>query len=545
MLDCFRYEQNFRFDGLTDLLVAMTTAYDENYPPNSPERSLQAVKELLANENSLSSIYDQMQAPPLRQKGVNDNDEASNTDSDTDNKNWNYDIYNCPDDPPIDYPREYKTIDILKHWPPTQNLPDGTYYDHQTNDDGTNRKSKNTPLVAHLGVCVFDYRRDFEKIMRYRSEEMPFVVRNDPSVAETVERWNHENYRRKLFGSLGHSNSSAGSDHKIKDSHARDDNIVDEITEMVYHRAERSITNQVLFRHARKKPPKSNFYPSSNNPKIREEKLQGQGQSQNRRQPPPMPPKTKLVAMTYDQWYKHAMEKEYNIRIDHETGIKHYETNLDRNKSLYYYYFRLVGCGEKEGCEQNSTEYLFDEMPFFQPRENIYMVEPDKQRGIHCRFGQAGMIATNHYDASRNAIAILGGSRRYIISKPDQCRNLGLYSVGHPSARHSKVDWTTAFEDYQNMVKHDNENEEDAGILSQTPFNDPDWKDYRASLSLLANNATSTEVVLQAGDVLYLPSYWFHYIISLTTNMQCNTRSGKDGRDDQIMTDCGFPPPIN
>ena len=61
----------------------MTTAYDENYPPNSPERSLQAVKELLANENSLSSIYDQMQAPPLRQKGVNDNDEASNTDSDT------------------------------------------------------------------------------------------------------------------------------------------------------------------------------------------------------------------------------------------------------------------------------------------------------------------------------------------------------------------------------------------------------------------------------------------------------------------------------
>jgi hypothetical protein len=159
-----------------------------------------------------------------------------------------------------------------------------------------------------------------------------------------------------------------------------------------------------------------------------------------------------------------------------------------------------------------------------------------------------GMIAANHYDASRNAIAVLGGSRRYIISRPKQCPNLGLYPIGHTSARHTKVDWTTASEDYQNFTNHDNDNEngeesDETQSWSSSSLDTPSWIDYRKSLSLLANNATSTEVVLQAGDVLYLPSYWFHYIISLTTNMQCNTRSGRDGRDDQIMTDCGFPPP--
>jgi ribosomal protein L16 Arg81 hydroxylase len=40
------------------------------------------------------------------------------------------------------------------------------------------------------------------------------------------------------------------------------------------------------------------------------------------------------------------------------------------------------------------------------------------------------------------------------------------------------------------------------------------------------HHTTVNEVVLHAGDVLYLPTFWFHHIVSLTTNYQCNTRSG-------------------
>lgn len=554
--------------------------WDERYPPNSPERSLRAVKELLASGNDLDSIYNRLQPPPLplttsKQKLTNDDKNSFDNNVNNDNINWDYDIYECPDDPPPGYPREYKTIDILRHWPPSQSLPVGV--DNNNNLNSAANKSieegndtiNTAPITAHLGLCIFDYSRDYEKAMRYRSKEMPFVVRNDPSVAETVERWNDENYRRELFSGMRHSN---GNDHSIKKM--GDDVLNDDSIRKVYHRAEQSITNQILFRHApkKKRPPTFNKYPSSNKGEEKKGNFK-HDQSPNGTKSPPMPPRTKLVTMTYDQWYERAMKKEDNSTIDAKTGIQYYDSNLNRNKSSYYYYFRLVGCGEKDDCERNSTEYLFDELPFFQPKretiktppedtfgtpeiipesssshsnqESLYLVQPEKQRGIHCRFGMPGMIAANHYDASRNAITVLGGSRRYIISRPKQCSNLGLYPVGHASSRHSKVDWTTAYEDYKKLANYDHEKREESETLESSWLSSdaPSWIDYRKSLSLLANNATSTEVILQAGDVLYLPSYWFHYIISLTTNMQCNTRSGREGRDDQIMADCGFPPP--
>ena len=552
--------------------------WDERFPPNSPERSLRAVEELLAGGNGLSSIYSRLQPPPMK----NDGNAAM-----SDNRE-NYDIYNCPDDPPLGYPREYKTLDILKHWPPMQSRPVGSNFPYLSNNTankhvqegvGPDSDGDTAPVTAHLGLCVFDYSHDYEKAMRYRSQEMPFVVRNDPRVAETVERWNDENYRRELFGNLSHSNRSLTGNHD--DSNNDTKNNVDS-PKMVYHRAERSITNQVLFRHSRKdKKSKPNLSPTPGYDTRERKKSKKDPEEQPTKgdRSPPVPPPTRLVSMTYDQWYQHAMAKQRNCTIDTATGIQYYDANIKRKKGSYFYYFRLLGCGEKDDCERNSTEYLFDEMPFFQPtrqpkskrritkpgrgyrkrqhgptlgympsssdRENLYLVDSDKQRGIHCRFGMPGMIAANHYDASRNAIAVLGGYRRYILSRPSQCPNLGLYRVGHPSARHSMVDWTTAVEDHQNFPNHVDDNwdgsESEIESTSSSTSDDPSWKDYRRALSRLANNATSTEVVLQAGDVLYLPSYWFHYIISLNTNMQCNTRSGRDDRDVQIMADCGFP----
>mmetsp|Transcript_22390 Transcript_22390/g.22700 ORF Transcript_22390/g.22700 Transcript_22390/m.22700 type:complete len:113 (-) Transcript_22390:646-984(-) len=110
-------------------------------------------------------------------------------------------------------------------------------------------------------------------------------------------------------------------------------------------------------------------------------------------------------------------------------------------------------------------------------------------------------------------IALLGGERRYILSHPDQCENIYLHPKKHPSSRHSKIDWS-----------------------------------HRPTLDLLKDypkfgSATANEVVLQAGDVLYLPQHWFHYIISLgdgEPNFQCNTRSGNDSRYHKLIADCGF-----
>ena len=39
-------------------------------------------------------------------------------------------------------------------------------------------------------------------------------------------------------------------------------------------------------------------------------------------------------------------------------------------------------------------------------------------------------------------------------------------------------------------------------------------------------NALGIETILKAGEVLYIPSHWFHYIIGLQKNIQCNVRNG-------------------
>ena len=49
-----------------------------------------------------------------------------------------------------------------------------------------------------------------------------------------------------------------------------------------------------------------------------------------------------------------------------------------------------------------------------------------------------------------------------------------------------------------------------------------------------------TQVVLKAGEVLYIPSYWFHYIVSLGQSVQCNTRSGSAIRGRDKIKECGF-----
>ena len=326
--------------------------------------------------------------------------------------------------------------------------------DHWPPDD------PNPPPELYQGLCVFDYTLDYAKALRYRKAEVPFVVRNDPEVAATAARWNAPLYMEQLMGTH------------------------------VQHRAEYSDTNHFLYWNAPPKHSKNKQQPPQHvvkNPKPKY--FKEMKPPENWKEP------TKMMRMTYADWLAHA-----NVTDDLTTA------------SDPHWYFRLIGCGETgpEGqCDAGSSEYLFDELPYFQPRHdrsNLFIVDPDQQKGIHCRFGMRGVIAENHFDGSRNAIAVLGGERRYILSHPKECPHLALLPKDHPSARHSAVDWS-----------------------------DPDLTKY-PEFELAHGN----EVVLQAGDVLYLPTNWFHYIVSLSLNFQCNTRSGITQEYMAPIKQCGF-----
>ena len=178
-------------------------------------------------------------------------------------------------------------------------------------------------------------------------------------------------------------------------------------------------------------------------------------------------------------------DKDNNNKEDEES---------EETKQSKWYYFR-INVSTRAAKKGSVDKFIYDELPFFDPRKrkdsSFYIVDPGEERGINCRFGMRGVIAANHFDLSRNMIAVFGGERRYVLSNPSQCSKMALYPRGHPSLRHSSIDWS----------------------------NPTEWDIHPEFKEALVN-----EVVLHAGDMLYLPTSWFHYIVNLGLNYQCNAR---------------------
>eukprot|EP00752_Nemacystus_decipiens_P007891 g7051.t1 len=192
-------------------------------------------------------------------------------------------------------------------------------------------------------------------------------------------------------------------------------------------------------------------------------------------------PPTDSVNLTYRQWL--------DLALKHGKGAGE------------HWYFR-VG--------DSNNKVILKEMEIFQkPKDgkgNIFLVEPRGQRGIHCRFGMPGVIAEAHFDGSRNMVAMISGVRRWIMAHPNQCETMYLLPNGHPSGRHSDVDWS-----HPDLEKF------------------PDFPQTLIS-----------EVLLKAGEVLYVPTQWFHYISNIGVNAQCNSRSGITMDYDRDLGKCGF-----
>ncbi|KAL7546714.1 hypothetical protein ACHAWF_010041 [Thalassiosira exigua] len=384
-----------------------------------------------------------------------------------DKESLGYDIYDCPFEPPQDYPRTWKTTEVLGNWNPT----DVTTLPPARRD-------------VYQGLCVFDHQTQYATALNYRNAEKPFVIRNDPKVNAVVSRWEDDpEYLHRVLGDVEE------------------------------YRTERSPNNQFMWYRLRGKQAPQGYQQPLNDE----------------------------IEMTFGEWFEHALEKDGKALGDNdliarsnalkerrlslmkededgeddplgndEEGGGEREEDSEESKEKKFYYFR-VNADLKKAREASPSKFIYDELPFFDPRKRkdseFYMVEPKKERGINCRFGMRGVTAANHFDMSRNTIALFGGERRYVLGSPSQCKNMALHPKGHPSLRHSSVDWTN----------------------SQDWDNHPEFKD-----------ALINEVVLRAGDVLYLPTCWFHYIVNLSLNFQCNARSGTTYENAHFIDECGF-----
>lgn len=94
---------------------------------------------------------------------------------------------------------------------------------------------------------------------------------------------------------------------------------------------------------------------------------------------------------------------------------------------------------------------------------------------------QEGNVTPCHYDEQENFFAQVGGHKRVILFPPSQFDCLYPYPVYHPHDRQSQVN-----------------------------FENPDYKQFPKF-----RDVRGLESVVGPGDVLYLPSYWFHHFETL------------------------------
>lgn len=180
--------------------------------------------------------------------------------------------------------------------------------------------------------------------------------------------------------------------------------------------------------------------------------------------------------LTFEQWLNNAISG-------------HSQTTADR----VHQYFRVDSI--------NDGHWLYDELPYYKPHGDFFDAG---DKGIHCRFGMKGVLAECHYDAGENYASSVGGLRRWIMLHPKECENLYLIKKPDVSARHSEINWSN-----------------------------PDYEKYPLFKKAMAN-----ELILQGGQILYVPSYWFHFIVSLNINFQCNCRSKINARNSQPIYKC-------
>ena len=117
-------------------------------------------------------------------------------------------------------------------------------------------------------------------------------------------------------------------------------------------------------------------------------------------------------------------------------------------------------------------------------------------------------MAATHYDSGRNMVGMITGAKRYILSPPNACGKLGIFpDRKSPIFRHSLLNF--------GHIKYLHDDEKGRGMSDE----EREWL-------VRAATAPAVETVLKAGEVLYIPSFWFHYIISVQKSAQCNARSG-------------------
>ena len=168
--------------------------------------------------------------------------------------------------------------------------------------------------------------------------------------------------------------------------------------------------------------------------------------------------------------------------------LNNYRTDVTMSAKAFFRKLRNPSEGEFlyfTGDIDQLGQWAVDDI---QPLSELLVLNP-KLSSVNAWMGQPHVIAHCHYDGYHNFYAQLYGTKKFTLFQPTNWPGLYPYPFLHPS--HAQV---------------------------QVNLSDPRDQDS----FLLAGKARALEVILQPGDLLYMPPLWFHLVESMELSISVN-----------------------
>lgn len=162
-----------------------------------------------------------------------------------------------------------------------------------------------------------------------------------------------------------------------------------------------------------------------------------------------------------------------NIKLTSDEFFK----RLKYPQEAHYHYFT--------GDIEQLGDWAYSDI---QPIKELLLLNP-KRSSINTWIGQPSVVAHCHYDGYHNFYAQLSGIKKFTLLNPTNWPGLYPYPFLHPSHAQAQV-------------------------------NVSDLEDVRRFG--LVRRVEAQEVVLEPGDLLYIPPLWFHEVESLSVSISVN-----------------------
>ncbi len=327
------------------------------------------------------------------------------------------DYYLRDDDLVKHYPRYYPLIDILEAWPPKDvsrsqwrksmahplfgAKNEEKYYSSHSgrsnmhhlkvnSDSSTSTNEEQQRVLQQIpnGLYRLNYRNETELAIAYklRDKEVPYILYNVPELDEAARSDFSADALQLHFGSLPRVVE------KSQDN------------EFMYYTVKETTSSIMGRQFSDWKPPQQD------------------------------------ILMSFRTFLREAIEAETKNNIADKSSQKISDENLAKKgkykekdavdlvgpRSLHYLIIAA--------SEGSRTKWIRHALPFFEPKDSLFMREPEQYRGnfkhteaiqvgivsslydyilgVNCRFGMKGIISAPHYDSRTNYIAMIRGRKR-------------------------------------------------------------------------------------------------------------------------------------